>query len=57
MLLRMLKIIVTFLLAVILLVIMTPWAMLTALMGAIFEGMNKLYAKLVDYMIKNGEGL
>ena len=54
---KLVKMFGTFILAVGLLVIMTPWAMVTTFMSIVFEYLNKIYAKLVDYMIKNGEGL
>ena len=54
---RLIKMVGAFFLAVVLLAIMTPWAVLTSLMALVFDGLNKLYAKLVEYLIKNGEGL
>ena len=54
---KLVKLFGAFILAVALLAIMTPWSILTSLMAIVFEELNKLYAKLVDFMIKTGEGL
>ena len=54
---KLVKLLGAFILAVALLIIMTPWSILTSLMAIVFDKMNKSYAKLVDFMIKTGEGL
>ncbi len=55
--LRLLKTIALFVVAIALLVIMTPWAILTSLMALVLDGFNKIYAKVTELLIKNGEGL
>ena len=54
---KLVKLLGAFILAVALLIVMTPWSILTSLMAIVFDKMNKIYAKLVDFMIKTGEGL
>ena len=54
---KLFKIVGAFILAVPLLVVMTFWMMALSFLTIVFEGMNKLYTKLVEIMIKTGEEL
>ena len=54
---RLIKMILAFIFAVALLVVMTPWAILTSLMAGVLDGLNHVYTKVVEYLIKAGEGL
>ena len=54
---KLIKLLGAFILAVALLVIMVPGGILVSLMGIVYHELSKLYAKLVDFMIKTGEEL
>ncbi len=57
MLFKFVKMLAVFFVAVALLMVMTPWAILTSLMATVLDGLNHLYTKVVEYLIKTGEGI